>query len=58
MREQKTKAQEKIPKLYDNNHPLHPHTHPDINQPPLSPTYPISPSFVIAMQWVRNSWYK
>ena len=39
MRDQKTKAQIKIKKykLRDNTHPLSPHPHPDMNQPP--PTY-------------------
>ena len=40
MREQKTKAQLKKKNLKDNTHPLPPHLHPDMNQPP--PTYPIS----------------
>ena len=35
-------------KLRDNTHPLPPHRHPDMNQPP--PTYPIPPSFIITIQ--------
>ena len=39
MRDQKTKAQIKKNKLWDNTHSLSPHPHPDMNQP--TPTYPI-----------------
>ena len=38
----------KTNKLRDNNHPLSPHQHRDMNQPP--PTYPIPPSFIITIQ--------
>ena len=40
MRHQKTKAQINK-KLSDKTHPLSPHPHPDVNQPP--PTHPIPP---------------
>ena len=52
MREQRTKAQvkkKKQLKLQDNTHLLSPLPHPVINQPP--PIYPISPPFVVTIQW-------
>ena len=36
MRQQKIKSQVKNP-LWDNNHPLSPHPHSDMNQPPDPP---------------------
>ena len=55
MRYQKTKVQiKKNDEIIPN--PCHPNPHPDMNEPPL--TYPIPPSFIGAIQWTQNSWYK
>ena len=52
MREQNTKVQEKEKKQNKNYKmiptPVSPHPHPNINHPPQ--TYPIPPSFIIAIQ--------
>ena len=49
MRQQNKKSQEKNQKIWDDNHPLSPHPHPKINQPPL--IYLIPHLFVITIQW-------
>ena len=43
MRAQKTKVQIKInkKKLRDNTHPLYPHRHPDMKQPPPNLSHPL-----------------